>query len=174
MGISPSDLSGWIIRVHENLDETGISTSRGVSWFQNNLYKINIALETGFYTETGWIYPSMTQNESGLYEQMYICDYYNKKGNSALGAFAYDWTRIEGDKQGGISRVSKNEVAKTFLQYAKDCKSQLNELIRWIEEEDLILVGQVLLRDRDDIAQGDLMAYSPPSHLYSNSTVWTE
>lgn len=172
MAISPSDQSGWIERVHETLSETGISVSRGVSWLQNNLFRINLALETGFYSLTGYIYPDMTPNESGLYEQMYICDYYSKKANSALGAFAYDWTEIQGDKQGSIRRVSRNEIAKTYLQFAKDCKVNLAELIDWMKTNDAILLGQITLGFRDDVAQQDLMQYCPPSELYSNSTIW--
>lgn len=170
---SPSQLSGWAGRILESLDETGISTGRVVTWLQNNLYKINNALSTGFYTEDGYISPEMTMNESGIYEQMYICDYYTKKGNAALGAFAYDWTEIQGDKQGSIRRVSKNEVAKTYQQYAKECKSELKELIEWYQGQNQTFVAQILLNDRGQTADGGLIDYhQPPTHLYSNSTIW--
>jgi hypothetical protein len=170
---SPSQLSGWAGRVLESLDETGISTGRVVSWFQNNLYKVNNALSTGFYTEGGYILPDMTSNESGIYEQMYICDYYSKKANSALGAFAYDWTEIRGEDQGSIRRVSRNEVAKTYQAQAKECKVDLNELITWYQDQGRTLVSQILLNDRGAIADGGLMDYcQPPTHLYHNSTIW--
>lgn len=170
---SPSQLSGWAGNILETLEETGISTGRVVSWFQNNLYKLNNILSTGFYTEDGYILPEMTTNESGIYEQMYICDYFNKKGNAALGAFAYDWTEIRGEDQGTIRRVSRNEIAKTYQQYAKDCKADLKELISWYEEQNQILVGQLLYSDRGQFADGGLMDYhQPPTHMYSNSTIW--
>lgn len=170
---SPSELSGWAGRLLESLDETVISTGRVVSWFQNNLYHINSALSTGFYLNDGSILPEMTTNESGIYEQMYICDYYTKKGNAALGAFAYDWTEIKGEDQGTIRRVSKNEVAKTYQQYSKDCKTDLKQLIKWYEERTQVLLGQVLYRDRGQMADEGLMDYSlPPTHMYSHSTIW--
>lgn len=171
---SPSELSGWAGRLLESLDETYISTGRVVSWFQNNLYYINNALSTGFYLENGYILPQMTTNEAGIYEQMYICDYYTKKGNAALGAFAYDWTEIRGDDQGTIRRVSKNEVAKTYKQYSIDCRIDLKQLIKWYEQQTQLLLGQVLYNDRGQMADGGLMEYSlPPTHMYLNSTIWT-
>jgi len=170
---SPSQLSGWAGRILESLDEAGITTGRVVSWLQNNLYKINNALSTGFYSEDGYILPEMTLNESGIYEQMYICDYYEKKGNSALGAFAYDWTEIQGDKQGSIRRVSRNETAKTYRSYANDCRANLKELINWYQEQDRVLIGQILINDRGQIADGGLLEYhQPPTHYYGNSTIW--
>ena len=170
---SPSQLSGWAGRILESLDETGISTGRVVTWLQNNLYRVNNALSTGFYTEGGYILPDMTMNESGIYEQMYVCDYYSKKANLALGAFAYDWTEIRGEDQGSIRRVSKNEVAKSYQAQAKECKVDLKELINWYQEQDQTLVAQLLYSDRGQFADGGLMDYcQPPTHLYNNSTIW--
>ena len=172
---SPSQLSGWAGRILETLDETGISTGRVVSWFQNNLYRINSSLSTEFYVDSGAIEPDMTMNQSGIYEQMYICDYYSKKANSALGAFAYDWTEIRGEDQGSIRRVSRNEVAKTYQSMAKECKADLNNLILWYEEAQAIVLGQILLNDRGQIGDGGLMAYhQPPTNYYDNSTIWIE
>lgn len=173
---SPSELSGWAGRILDSLDETTVTTGRVVTWLQNNLYQLNLAIETEFYVEDGYILPDMIATESGIYEQMYICDYFSKKANANLGANAYDWTEIDGDKQGKIRRVSKNEVAKTYRALGTDCKEQLKKLIDWAQEQDLVLAGQILYNDRGEIAQGGLICEcSPPTDLVScYSTIWVE
>lgn len=171
---SPAQLSGWADRMLDSLGETGVTTTSVVVWLQNNLFRLNLALETGFITNSsGYIDPDMTQNESGIYEQMYYCSYYNKQANMMLGANGYDWTEIRGEDQGSIRRVSKNEIAKVYRAQTADCKIQLSELIDWYTSQDLMLAGQILLGDRGDIASGDLLDYcQPPTEYTTHSTVW--
>lgn len=171
---SPAQLSVWADRMLESLDETGVTNTSVVTWLQTNLFRLNLALETGFITNSsGYIDPDMVPNESGIYEQMYYCYYYGKKANQMLGANAYDWTEIRGEDQGSIRKVSKNEIAKTYRAQAAECKIQLKELIDWYSQQDMMLVGQILLGDRGNIADGDLMDYcQPPTEYTSHSTVW--
>jgi hypothetical protein len=172
---SPYQLSVWAERILDSLDETGIANSLVVTWFQNNLYKLNLALGTGFVTNSsGYIEPDMNQFESGIYEQQYFCYYYKKKANANLGASSWDWTEIRGEDQGTIRKVSKNETAKTYLQLSKECEQSLKDLIEWYAEQDMVMVGQILLGDRGDIASGDLMYnYQPPNQYFDyHSTIW--
>ena len=168
--ICPGELSTWAERILDSLDETGITTSSVVVWMSNHLYLINTAIGSGFYTNgSGYIEPDFSPNVSGLYESMYVCYYYNKKANSALGAFSSDWTEIEGEKQGKIRRVSRNEVSKTYRLMAQDCRSSLAELIKAYNENDgTTLVGQVLMGDRGQVADHGLMALSDPVSVYHN------
>lgn len=172
---SPSQLSAWADRILDSLDETGISSASVVTWMQNNLYQLNLALSTGFITNSsGYIDPGLNQSESGIYEQMYFCHYFGKKGNSTLGAFALDWTEIRSEEGDVIRRVSKNEVSKNYFGQQKECKIQLKELIEWYQSENLVMAGQILLGDRGNIADGDQMTHhQPPTDIYtSHSTVW--
>ena len=59
----------------------------------------------------------------------FICRFYSSLAKNNLGAAAYDFSQIEeGDSK--ITRVSKNEIAKTYLSMAKECKDSLKEVIR--------------------------------------------
>ncbi len=170
-----AELHVWAERILESLDETGVTTSHVVTWFQNNLYQLNLAISSAFYTTGGCIIPDMEPVHSGLYENMYFCYYFNKKANSALGAFAMDWTEIEGEKQGKIRRVSRNEVAKTYRLAAQDCKASLAELIKaYNEGNGAVLAGQVLYGDRGQVADHGLMHLDDPISEYRSpySTVW--
>ncbi len=160
---SPADLTGWAIRILDYLDESGISVSSTVSWLQNNLYRINLAIGSGFYTESGYILPEMSPTVSGLYENQYYCFYYNKKANSTVGAFAYDWTSIEGADQGSIRRVSKNEVAKTYRSLATDCQAALADMVKAYNEGDVTALGQILWGWRGEVAGNDLLCPCEPT-----------
>ena len=173
-----AELSVWAERILQSLDETTISSTRLVTWLQTNLYRINLAVGSGYYLEdNGSILPAMSAPISGLYEEIYYCDYLNKKANALVGAFAYDWTEIEGDKQGKIRRVSKNEGAKTYTIMAKDCQTRLKDLIRWYNSQfndSIMCAGQVLYGDRGEVADTGLRNYNyPPDGYYSSTnTTW--
>lgn len=172
---SPAALSTWADRILDSLDETGISNASVVTWMQNNLYRLNLAVGTGFIcNSSGYIEPDMNQYESGIYEQQYFCYYSRKKANQLRGAAGYDWTEIRGEQDGSMRRVSRNEAAKGYLQDAKDCEVQLKDLIDWYIQQDITLVGQILLGDRGDIAAGDQLCYSQPPNEYisQSSTIW--
>lgn len=176
--ISSSDLSGWVQRIHESWGQTGIPTSRGVSWMQVNLSKLNVTLGTGFYISGDYIVPDMSFNVSGIYEEMYYCDFLNKKASENLGAASYDWTEISGEDQGTIRRVSKNEVAKTYNQMSKECKERLSKLVEWYMSLSTSYAGayQVLYNDRGTVADFGLMPFdAPPTDYYSdNNTIFIE
>lgn len=175
---TPAQLYDWAERILDGLDETGIPASRTVTWFQNNLHKLNLTLASGFYTESGSIYPDMSLNISGIYEEMYYCDYYNKKANANLGANAYDWTEMRGEDQGTIRRVSKNEVAKTYRTMSKDCQERLAELVKWynLQDTSISYANQILYNDRGTVADFGLIDFhAPPTHYYSNNnSIWID
>lgn len=173
---SPAALSTWADRILDSLDETGISNASVVTWMQNNLYRLNLAVGTGFVcNSSGYIEPDMNQYESGIYEQQYFCYYYKKKANQFLGAAGYDWTEIRGEQDGSIRKVSRNEIARTYMTSAKTCQDSLAELIKWYQEQDVMLMGQILLGDRGDLAAGDQLSYGQPPTQYipSTSTIWS-
>jgi hypothetical protein len=113
----------------------------------------------------------MTQNVSGIYTEMYYCYYYNKQANKNLGASAYDWTEIQGDEQGTIRKVSKNEIAKTFRSLSKDCRENLDKLTDWYaENESPVIPTQVLYGDRFGGSNFDLLP--PPDCISSCNFIW--
>ena len=132
-------LSGWAYDILTSVGETGMATGQVVTWLKNNLGKLNIALESAYYvsgdTGSGCLRPNLGQAESGIYTEMYLCHYFTRKASENLGAMAYDsWVEIEGDNQGRIRRTSRNEIAKSYMSLAKECKSNPNELIKWYKD----------------------------------------
>lgn len=168
-----SDLSGWAGRILENLSDTGTPTGRVVTWMTSNLYKLNIVLDTGYSVSGEYIVPEFTTNVSGMYEEMYYCDYWNKKANEMLGAASYDWVEMEGADQGRIRKVSRNDTAKTYMSLAKDCRERLTSLISWyMGNQYPITPDQVLFNDRIGGAEWGLLF--PPSCDYSShNTIWS-
>ncbi len=173
---SPADLTGWVTRIYDQWGETGASVARGVSWFQNSLFKLNIALNTAYYMSGDYIVPDMTQMVSGIYEEMYYCYYRDKQVGTSLGAASWAWTEVSGEEQGTIRRASRTEVAKNYAAMTKACQDRLDELIEWylrITSEGPI-AAQVLYNDRGSVPDFGLMCYdAPPNRYYSyNNTVW--
>ena len=63
-----------------------------------------------------------------IFKELYIIKHFTRWITKNLGAAAYDWSEIvEGDSN--IRRVSKNEIAKTYLQLRKAAREELEDLI---------------------------------------------
>lgn len=161
MATCPPELSGWAGRIIDYIGDTGISTGSTVSWFQYNLYRLNLRLETSFYlTESGCIADQLNPIQSGIYEKIYYCDYLSRKATNFIGAGAFDWTQIDGDKQGMVRRVSSNETAKTARTQAQDCKTELDELIDLYNNNGYYsMPSQITFNERNHTSQDSLMGY---------------
>lgn len=147
MALCPPELTGWATRILDNLPETGgTSVSKIVSYLQYNLYDLNARIATSFYlNESGCILPDgMTPVQSGIYESMYRCNYYQQQSARNLGAAAYAVVQLDGHDQGGIRKASRVSVAEGWRQEAKICNEFLSELINEYNGGDLPAVGMVL------------------------------
>lgn len=169
MPTCPEQLSGWAGNILDSLSETTVTTGSVVLWLQTHLGVLNAKLNTAFdLNESGCITGDMAQSQSGIYNEMFICDYYSKQAAKNLGASAYDWTVIEGEDQGSIKKVSKNEIAKTYRGLSTDCISNVNDLVKWYNSQyNKALPLQVLYNDRYDTSATALICSSPPAGLYS-------
>lgn len=160
--------SGWAGNIIANVD-TGLSTGSVVLWLQNSLYKLNLAINTNFYLDTGnYIAPdTMTAVQSGIYGEMYYCDYLAKKSSQAVAYNDYDWSEIEGEKQGRIRRTSKNEHSKNLRLQADKCREDIKAIIDgyFNNYSNGILVGQVLYNDRGNVSESGLNWGTPPSEV---------
>lgn len=170
-------ISGWAYRIQGSLEDPSISVGMVASWIQNNLFKINTSLPITeeFVLSGDGIYPEMSQSISGIYEEMYYYDYMTRKARLSVGAAAYDWVEFNGDDQGSVRRVSKNEQAKTWRLLAQDADKKIKELIVWYEDTYLEypMADQVLYNDRLSNSESGLQCYIPPEYLISsNNTVW--
>lgn len=180
--LDQSGVSGWASQILQNLGETGIPTGQVVLWLNTNFGNLNSALETEYGFSGDYIAPDMGSMESGIYTEMYICNYFRKKTSQFLGAMAYDantWIEVEGVDQGRIRRVNKNEVAKQFRQLYIDCCGRLDKLIDWYKDQRAAIhANQILYNARIDVADGGLRCpenYFPPISYYSDyNFVWRQ
>jgi hypothetical protein len=163
----------WAGLILESLDDVVTPTGSVVTWLRSNLGALNLRLQTEFaISGSGYcIVPEMDQNVSGIYTEMYYCAYYNKMANKNLGASGYDWTEIQGDEQGTIRKVSKNEIAKSFRALAKDCRENLDKLTQWYgENTSPIVPTQILYGERFGGASFDLLP--PPDCISACNPIW--
>jgi hypothetical protein len=172
MSTCASGFSGWASDILDSLDETDITVGSATTWLRSNLGNLNLALGTSFSLDSGGCVSGIEQAHSGIYTEMYYCYYFRKKANSNLGVSAYDWTEIDGEDQGKIRKVSRNETSKTYMQLKKDCKEGLNSLVQWYHEVfNPNTPCQVLYNSRTDVTATALVC--PPDSIYSpNNIVW--
>lgn len=172
-----AELSGWGGRILESLGDTTSSTGSVVSWLRNNLFRLNIALEEDFSNSGECVVPEMSMPISGIYEEMYYCDYLRKKSTSLLGGVTFqDVVEIRGEEQGTIRFSSFSERAKTLRTAAQDCNTSLKNLIDWYLSfySRSAYALQILYNLRDDPAGYGLQYYCPPPDYYSRyNTVFT-
>lgn len=107
-------------------------------WLETNLGELNGLLHEDFYIdENGNIGPSgLAPVEQNIYSYLYKINYYDKAAREALRGFIWggpsgvadDWTSIkEGDSS--IQRQSKNSISRTFMDFSKDTRERMDELI---------------------------------------------
>ena len=124
--------------------ETGYSTLSSISgWLANNIGLLNTILYTA-YSGSGAAdndseYPGYTIlspsgsfrfEESDVYKQIYLTNYYTKKARAVLKGIdsSVDFISLrEGDSM--ITRTNKNEIAKTYRGFAKDAQERLDLLV---------------------------------------------
>ena len=136
----------FIQSVYDEIGEqAGYSQEYLANWFAGNanLGRINVLLDTNFsgsYTTGAYgevtaydIEPDLGQQEMAVYKKIFEIDYYNRQVRytlSGVGVLANggDWTSLrEGDSS--ITRVNRNEVARTFRSIASDAKNELDKMV---------------------------------------------
>ena len=150
--------------------ETGYSTLSSISgWLANNIGLLNTILYTS-YSGSGAAdndseYPGDTVlspsgsfrfEESDVYKQIYLTNYYTKKARAVLKGIdsSVDFISLrEGDSV--ITRTNKNEIAKTYRGFAKDAQERLEMLVAKYNIYDAQPV-QVAGTDASVSASGDI------------------
>lgn len=121
------DLADQCYRELDSPDDIGIPNI--VFFLTSNLPQLNVLLGTGYSLDNNQqIFPELGESEATILKYLYLIYYYNRLTKSNLQASAYDWSEIvEGDSN--IRRVSRNEVAKTYIQLKKALEDRFNRLI---------------------------------------------
>lgn len=97
-------------------------------WLSNNIGRLNVLIETKYQSISGFIVPPLGNTEMAIYDEMFEHNYYTRLASNNLGASAYDWSEVS-EEGSTVRRVSRNEVAKTYMQLAKNSDENLAELV---------------------------------------------
>ncbi len=164
---TPAELYVWAERILEGLGDQTTSTGQVVTWLQYSLPKLNAAISTNFYLSSGSIYPQMYANESGIYEEIYYCDYLRKRASQLLGGTSFqDVVAFDGEEQGSVKFASFSERAKTYRLLAKDCAEAVKGLIGWYTEASGAAYAYQVLYNLRDAPNTYGLKQSPPSSCY--------
>jgi hypothetical protein len=100
-----------------------------VFWLTSNLGQLNLLVASDYQLDDDQnVNPDILEEDKAILKLLYFIDFYNRTIQSNLGAGAYDWAEVmEGDSN--IRRVSRNELAKTYIQVKKSLEERLNRLV---------------------------------------------
>src|SRR5882724_2276370 len=121
------DVADQTYRELETPDD--ISIPNIIFWLQSNLNQLNVLIGTQYTLDVSeWVIPDLGESESAILKYLYLVYYYNRLIKSNLQAGAFDWSEIsEGDSH--IRRVSRNEIAKTYIQLKNALENRLHQLV---------------------------------------------
>jgi hypothetical protein len=124
-----------------------VSIPNIVFWYETHIGVLNTLLETGYTVDANQqLTPELGDAEAAIYENLYLIYYYDKLVRTNLGAGAYDWSELtEGDSH--IRRVSRNEIAKSFIQLKKALEDRLNRLVFLYQRDKALPVGLAAVHD---------------------------
>lgn len=177
MSMNSAQISGWASEIRDNVGDTGISVAQVSTWLKTNLRKLNLTINSEFYFDTGvqMILPDMEMNQSGIYEEMYYCNYLDRKVNENLGAASYEWIEIQGEDQGKIRRASRTDSSKIYASQAKECQARMEKLITWyFNISNPMTPLQVLYNER--LSNNEYGLLYPPEEfeVRSSNSVWSK
>ncbi len=133
------DLSDQLMRELDN--PTDISIPNVVFWLQSNLNSVNLLIGTTYTLDSNeQVTPNLGDSEGAILKYLYLVYYYNRLIKSNLGAGAFDWSELsEGDSR--IRRVSRNEIAKTYIQLKNALEARLHQLVFRYKQDQTVPVG---------------------------------
>lgn len=147
--------------VWEELDYPATPNIQSISgWCVGNIGKLNILLNTNFYTDSGLFlpeynpespcYPYFGQQEQGILQEMYMIRLYDKAIRAGLDGANWvqanqsgdiAWTTLqEGDQV--IKRSDPTQLLAQYRQFKNEAQERLNNLVRQYRY-DRISPGQV-------------------------------
>jgi len=125
--MSVVDIADEIYRELDNPDDATIPSI--AFWLTANVGQLNLYIGSTYEVDTNEQFsPELSETDKAIIKILYFIYYYSKSVRANLGASAYDWSSItEGDTT--ISRVSRNEIAKNYLQLKKALEDRLNRIL---------------------------------------------
>ena len=163
--ISPEQQSDWANDLLEAVGDSTTSNYTVVNWLKSNLGLLNSHLSSSFsISGSGYITPEFNDIQSGIYNEMFLCHWLQKKAVKVLGEMEYDWIEMEGEDQGKIKRVSHTQKAGVYQSMSKDCQTRLKDIIKTYRGGDFARPRQITFNDR----------HSTPNNISCECFNWSD
>jgi hypothetical protein len=119
------------VEITQDLDIADIAPGIIGFWLRNNIGNLNNLLGTSYAIDiyNSEISGGVGEQEKAIFKKMYAIYYYGKQVNSNLGATAFDSIMEIASDGSTIRKVSKNQIAQTYLQLKKQETEELNRLV---------------------------------------------
>lgn len=111
-------------------NDASLSSSYVQQWLMGNIGKLNNAIGGSITVDCSEFNPLPNDDQKDILKWSFICNYYSNLAKNSLGAAAWDFSEVsEGDST--IRKASRNEIAKSYNEMAKQCKLSLKETIQY-------------------------------------------
>ena len=123
-----TSISDEIYRELSLPDDISISTI--AFWLRSNIGDLNTLINCDFSVDPTTLEFDGELNEKqwGIFKQLYILRYYEKKIRDNLGASAYETSSIT-DEDSSVKFVTRTDKAKLYMSLRKDAYEQFNKLV---------------------------------------------
>lgn len=122
------DLAGNLY-LNDLLETDDTSVVKILEWLKANLGQLNDLISSSYEIVGNDAVPELGLDESAIFGNIYLMNYYQRQQKNNLGASSYDtdWSEIvEADTR--IRRVSKNELAKNYRLLSNDIRDYLYKI----------------------------------------------
>lgn len=132
-----SSVSGLAQVIYDDLEPPSVTVLGISGWLDNNIGKLNIALDECYTTVSGDFTPAFDNQLSGIYQELYKLNYYQKQIRYAVNGVAMkgtgsaiDWVELrEGDSV--IRRANPAELARIYSAEKREVESNLRRLVAY-------------------------------------------
>ena len=141
-------------QIHEEMGEpTDISIAAISFWLQTNLGKLNIAINGDFSLGDDLEISGLGEEEASILKKMYECYFYGKRAKETLYAAGVDQVISVTSDGSSVKKLNKGTLSKTYLDAQKQCKEDLNMMIKGYKR---FVFKPIQLVGDDTLAAGDI------------------
>jgi hypothetical protein len=131
-------------QIHRRVETDNIS-----GWLESNVGQLNVLLDTTFSGGN----PTLTNQQSGIFHQMFLQNWYEKQTRSVLKGVTQgsDMLEIQDEDGNKFTRHNRNVTAQVYKKLGEEAGDRLDSLITQYKVQKFNEVGPVQVAGDDGL-----------------------
>lgn len=152
--------------IYRELDQApNISIPTISFWLLSNIGKLNTLLGLTIGVVSAQFDTDITDSQKNIFKLLYFIQFYQRQATNSLGAAAFDSVVEVEEGNRRVRKISKNEVAKTYMQMKKSANEELIALVNAYKIAQMVPVDVNVKTDFGSAVPYDDFIY-PDAPLY--------